>query len=388
MCSSDLNNSRLDFEVKDGMVVQLVGKVGVYEKRGTYSIVVNKMIQAGIGLLYQNFIDLKDKLQNEGLFDQRFKKKIPEFPNTIGVITSATGEAINDILSTLKKRMPLVKIVLYPAQVQGSDAPKDLIRALKLAYLNNEIDCLIIGRGGGSFEDLSCFNDEELARCLFQAPFPTISAVGHEGDYTICDFVASLRAPTPTGAAMLAVKNQEDIIENVNILKQRLISSTRVYFSKIEKNLNYYQNSYGIAQFDQIIANLANKSNVLIEKLKQHSPIHLLEKKNEQLQNNLNYMKLYFSRYLENLNNSSHKDIERLSVSYQENLEKYDLKLEQYCQKMILLNPLNLMKKGYSIVYQDENVISSVKKIDKNKNIKIKLFDGEIDTKIINVKEE
>ena len=382
------NNSRLDFEVKDGMVVQLVGKVGVYEKRGTYSIVVNKMIQAGIGLLYQNFIDLKDKLQNEGLFDQRFKKKIPEFPNTIGVITSATGEAINDILSTLKKRMPLVKIVLYPAQVQGSDAPKDLIRALKLAYLNNEIDCLIIGRGGGSFEDLSCFNDEELARCLFQAPFPTISAVGHEGDYTICDFVASLRAPTPTGAAMLAVKNQEDIIENVNILKQRLISSTRVYFSKIEKNLNYYQNSYGIAQFDQIIANLANKSNVLIEKLKQHSPIHLLEKKNEQLQNNLNYMKLYFSRYLENLNNSYHKDIECLSVSYQENLEKYDLKLEQYCQKMILLNPLNLMKKGYSIVYQDENVISSVKKIDKNKNIKIKLFDGEIDTKIINVKEE
>ena len=382
------NNSRLDFEVKDGMVVQLVGKVGVYEKRGTYSIVVNKMIQAGIGLLYQNFIDLKDKLQNEGLFDQRFKKKIPEFPNTIGVITSATGEAINDILSTLKKRMPLVKIVLYPAQVQGSDAPKDLIRALKLAYLNNEIDCLIIGRGGGSFEDLSCFNDEELARCLFQAPFPTISAVGHEGDYTICDFVASLRAPTPTGAAMLAVKNQEDIIENVNILKQRLISSTRVYFSKIEKNLNYYQNSYGIAQFDQIIGNLANKSNVLIEKLKQHSPIHLLEKKNEQLQNNLNYMKLYFSRYLENLNNSYHKDIECLSVSYQENLEKYDLKLEQYCQKMILLNPLNLMKKGYSIVYQDENVISSVKKIDKNKNIKIKLFDGEIDTKIINVKEE
>lgn len=382
------NNSRLDFEVKDGMVVQLVGKVGVYEKRGTYSIVVNKMIQAGIGLLYQNFIDLKDKLQNEGLFDQRFKKKIPEFPNTIGVITSPTGEAINDILSTLKKRMPLVKVVLYPAQVQGSDAPKDLVRALKLAYLNNDLDCLIIGRGGGSFEDLSCFNDEDLARCLFQAPFPTISAVGHEGDYTICDFVASLRAPTPTGAAMLAVKNQEDIIENVNILKQRLTSFTRVYFSRIEKNLNYYQKSYGLAQFEQIIANLANKSNILIGKLEQYSPIHLLEKKNEQLQNNLNYIKLYFSRYLENLNNSCLKDIDRLFVNYQDNLEKYDLQLEQYYQKMILLNPLNLMKKGYSIVYQDENVISSVKRIDKNKNIKIKFFDGEIDTKIINIKEE
>lgn len=382
------NNTKLNFELKDGMVVQLVGKVGVYEKRGTYSIIVNKMVQAGIGLLYQKFIELKEKLQEEGLFDQKFKKPLVDFPRTIGVITSATGEAINDILSTLKKRMPAIKVVLYPALVQGDDAPKDLVRALKESYKNNELDCLIIGRGGGSFEDLACFNDEELARCLFQAPFPTISAVGHEGDYTICDFVASHRAPTPTGAAMLAAKNQFEVLETINILKQRLISARRVFFNKLEKNLEYYQNSYGLAQFDQIINNLINKSNVFVEKLKQYSPIHLLEKKNEQLQNNCNLLNLYYTRYLENIKRCYQYNLEKLNLNYQLNMDKNDFKLDQYYQKMILLNPLNIMKKGYSIIYQDDSVISSVKNIDKTKSLKVKLFDGEIETKIINVKED
>ena len=224
---------QVNFEIRDGMLVKVVGRVGVYEKRGTYSIICQKIEKSGLGTLYQEFLDLKEKLSSEGLFDERHKLKLPEFPKKIAIITSPTGEAINDIISTINKRYPLVDVVLYPALVQGSEAPKDLIRALKSAYQDSSIDCLIIGRGGGSFEDLACFNDEELARTLFKAPFPTVSAVGHEGDYSICDFVASLRAPTPTGAAMLVCKDKNDILENLNIIEQRLKSSYRSYLEKL-----------------------------------------------------------------------------------------------------------------------------------------------------------
>ena len=382
------NNTKLDFDVKDGMVVQLVGKVGVYEKKGTYSIIVNKMIQAGIGLLYQNFINLKAKLQEEGLFDTRFKKKIPEYPKTIGVITSATGEAINDILSTLNKRMPTVKVVLYPALVQGEDAPKDLIRALRESYLNEDLDCIIIGRGGGSFEDLSCFNDEDLARCLFQSPIPTISAVGHEGDFTICDFVASLRAPTPTGAAMLAVKNKNEVTENINVIEQRLISSIRVYLNKLESNLDHCINSYGLSQFDQLIENFSIKTDVLISKINQFSPIHILDKKYEIIENDFVKNKVYFLRYLDNLTNNYNKNFDKLISSFMLKLNKEEVLLDVIYQKMVLLNPLNIMKKGYSITYQDNIIVSSVKKVDTNNTIKIKYIDGELEAKILKIKED
>ena len=242
----------INFDISDGMQVKVVGKVGVYEKRGTYSIICKKIEKSGIGALYQEFLDLKEKLNAEGLFDAKYKKTVPEFPKKIAVVTSPTGEAINDIISTINKRYPLVEVVLYPALVQGNDAPKDLIRALNSAYQDETIDCLIIGRGGGSFEDLACFNDEELARTLFSAPFPTISAVGHEGDFSICDFVASLRAPTPTGAAMLACKDKKDIIENINIFEQRLRSAYRSYLEKVNIQYKNIANSYALTKFNNI----------------------------------------------------------------------------------------------------------------------------------------
>lgn len=382
------NNAQLDFEPQDGMVVQMVGKVGVYEKRGTYSIIVKKMIKAGVGLLYQEFLDLKDKLDKEGLFNKEIKLKLPEFPKTIGVITSPTGEAINDIVSTLRKRMPLVKVVLYPAIVQGQDAPNDLIRALLESYENQEIDCLIIGRGGGSFEDLSCFNDEKLARCLFTAPFPTISAVGHEGDYTICDFVASFRAPTPTGAAMIAVKDVKDLKENLNILNQRLISSYTVYLNKIETKLNSLVGSYGIAKFGNIIDNKYIKCNVLVERLKQYSPLHNILSQIETIKHYDLSMINSVKMILKQESNHYESKINALNDSFKNYLNKININFNEQLQKLIILNPLNIMSKGYSITYQDNNVISSVKDIDKNKNIKIKLVDGEVLTNIIKINED
>ena len=176
-----------------------------------------------MGQAYLDFLRLKEKLAKEGLFEDKYKKKIPLYAERIGVITSATGDAINDIIFTFNNRFPLAKIYLYPALVQGQDAPASLIKALNKANKDDLVDLIIIGRGGGSLEDLSCFNDEGLARAIFASRIPIISAVGHEADYSICDFVADLRAPTPTGAAMLASISKEDIYANLH--KHRQVSA-------------------------------------------------------------------------------------------------------------------------------------------------------------------
>lgn len=382
------NSINLDFEPVDGMIVQMVGKINVYEKRGTYSIIVKKMIQAGIGLLYQQFLDLKDKLQKEGLFDQKYKKPLPEYPENIAVITSPTGEAINDITSTIQKRYPLAHILLYPSLVQGDDAPADLIKKLRLAYTNDKIDCLIIGRGGGSFEDLSCFNDETLARVLFEAPFPTISAVGHEGDYSICDFVASHRAPTPTGAAMLATKDKNDILETINILTQRLTSGVRSYFNNIETKYNNLKSSYGLDKFEQLLKVKEHKYNILNEKFKQFSPDKIIDRQ----ENDLNYkvktlINLYnqFIKIRIDANNSNYNLlVNNFGKYYQDIQNKYHI----LNNKLVLLNPLSIMEKGYSVVYHENNVISSVKNLAVEDEIKIKFYDGSISAKVLNKSED
>ena len=378
----------INFDISDGMQVKVVGKVGVYEKRGTYSIICKKIEKSGIGALYQEFLDLKEKLNAEGLFDAKYKKTIPEFPKKIAVVTSPTGEAINDIVSTINKRYPLVEVVLYPALVQGNDAPKDLIRALNSAYQDETIDCLIIGRGGGSFEDLACFNDEELARTLFSAPFPTISAVGHEGDFSICDFVASLRAPTPTGAAMLACKDKKDIIENINIFEQRLRSAYRSYLEKVNIQYQNIANSYALTKFNNIINNYENQYFNLFEKLRSFSPKTIIEQKIDKVEQTKDYLNLYLNHIINQSNQKYDFLTNNLQINFINKIKNIEDKINVNIDKLILLNPLNLMKKGYSIAYQNNNVISSVKDININQTIKIKMSDGEITTNIIEIKEE
>ena len=225
MFANILNN--IKFEVQDGMTVLVQGQVSIYPKRGTYSIKVIAMEQVGLGEAYLNFLFLKDKLMNEGLFDDSKKKMIPAFPKIIGLITSGTGDAMHDVISTIDKRYPLCEIHLYPSLVQGSDAPLSLINSIRQANLDGDSDVLIIARGGGSLEDLSCFNDEMLARTIFESNIPIISGVGHEADFTICDFVASRRAPTPTGAAVMATPNVVDLVNELMNKKQKLVSSIK-----------------------------------------------------------------------------------------------------------------------------------------------------------------
>ena len=213
---------KLKFKPTDGMTVLVNGRVTLYPKRGTYNITVFEMDQVGLGEAYLNFIQLKEKLLKEGLFDEDKKLPIKRFNQTIGIITSSTGDAVHDILSTIKRRFPLSEVLFYPAIVQGDDAPKSLINAIKKANFDKKADVLIIARGGGSLEDLSCFNDEELARTIFASSIPTISGVGHEADFTICDFVSSRRAPTPTGAAVIATPDQNELLTYIDNLVNRL----------------------------------------------------------------------------------------------------------------------------------------------------------------------
>lgn len=234
--------SRLTFVPTDGMKVVAMGYVNVYQPTGQYQLYVRSMMPDGQGDLYAAFEKLKAKLAGEGLFDEGRKKPIPKFPRTIGVVTSSSGAAVEDIINITTRRYPLAKLILYPVLVQGADAPADLIRAVRY-FDAHPTDVLIIGRGGGSIEDLWCFNDEELARTISACRVPVISAVGHETDFTICDFVADLRAPTPSAAAELAVPDKRELYERVSAFRQKAISALRARAQLVKARLARYAES-------------------------------------------------------------------------------------------------------------------------------------------------
>ena len=242
--------SHLEFVPTEGMQVIVKGHITVYEAGGTYSLYVKEMTEDGIGNLYVAYTQLKERLATEGLFDARFKQKIPDYPQAVGVITSPTGAAIRDIISTIKRRFPMVTIYVYPALVQGEQAEASIISCIKQANAMNLVDTLIVGRGGGSIEDLWAFNKEGVARAIFESKIPIISAVGHETDFTIADFVADHRAPTPTGAAELAVPNLPDVLKHLNQLNARLNHNFNLQFKQKKDYLtqlcNHYEKSRGV----------------------------------------------------------------------------------------------------------------------------------------------
>ncbi|NCX56810.1 MAG: exodeoxyribonuclease VII large subunit, partial [Burkholderiaceae bacterium] len=218
-------NGQVGFVPKDGDLIEVAANLGVYVPRGDLQLNVGMMRRAGQGGLYEAFLKLKEKLASEGLFDESKKRPLPKHPKAIGVITSAQAAALKDVLSTLERRAPHIPIIIYPSLVQGVDAPVALIAALNRAYADakqGDIEVILLVRGGGSIEDLWCFNDEQLARVIADSPVPIVSGVGHETDFTIADFVADLRAPTPTGAAELATPNRDALLQDLDVLAQRM----------------------------------------------------------------------------------------------------------------------------------------------------------------------
>ena len=323
--------SSLAFMPQDGMKVLARGRVGVYENGGVYQLYIEEMIPDGVGELYIAYEQLKAKLQAEGLFDEGHKKPIPRFPSTVGVITAPTGAAVRDIINVITRRYPLAEIVLYPAQVQGTGAAESVAAGIKYFNDTNGADTIIAGRGGGSIEDLWAFNEEIVARAIFDSHIPIISAVGHETDFTIADFVADLRAPTPSAAAEIAVPSVLELSGSINMQLSRL---TQAQITRL-KNLNLRLNSLKLKTPQEIINDNSQRLDNLTHRLASNFKLILMQKKKA---------------------------------------------LGEQSGKLNALSPLNTLSRGYAIpVKPDGAVVRSRVEVSPGDEFTLKLRDGDIE---------
>ena len=329
---------RVRFKPENGMKVLVHARIGVYEKSGSYQLYVSSMQPEGIGSLYLAFEQLKEKLSKEGLFNAEFKKQLPKFPKTIGIITSPTGAAVRDIIKVAKRRWPFSKLLLFPSAVQGASAPGELIRAVEYFNMENLADVIIIGRGGGSIEDLWGFNDEGLARAIFNSKIPIISAVGHEIDFTICDFVADLRVPTPSAAAEMAVPNELELRSSLNMTSGKLLALlSRLCENKRQKfEAQILRNAF--SDFKSTIDNRRLAADSLMKDL--------------------------MDVYSKNVLDRKHSFI---GIS----------------SKLEALNPMAVLTRGYSLVTAEDKAVKSVEDVNVNDKIKLTLKDGIINCRVI-----
>lgn len=420
------NAKKLKFDPSEGSKVLAIGRITVFESTGAYQIYIEDMIQDGVGNLYIAFEKLKKDLYKEGLFDKSHKKSIPKFPSRVGVITAPTGAAIRDVISTIKRRSPKTEIIVLPALVQGESAAADIAKQIKEAE-KYKLDVLIVGRGGGSIEDLWPFNEEIVARAIYNCSIPIISGTGHETDTTIADYVADLRAPTPTGAAEIAVPNTVDLINYIEQLKLRsnkAISKKQEYKKIL---LNNIKNSFVIKNPNILIDNKMQKIDIINEKIntllinkvdKTKNKVTLLTKKIEYLnplnlcinkQNNLSKINININNLIKLKLNNTNNDIKNINdklvylvPSIKNHIEKLNIIEEKLnknaltylknkknlfinaVDKVELLNPIGVLKRGYGIVYKDKKSINNCKNINVNDELKIKLHDGSL---FVNVKE-
>lgn len=353
-------NAGMNFNPKDGDSVLVHGRVSVYEASGSYQIYVDSMELDGIGNLYVLYEQLKKKLHAEGLFDPEHKKKIRRVPRKIGVITASTGAAVRDIISTINKRFPMTEIYLFPTLVQGESAAPNIVKMIELANTYEDIDTIILGRGGGSIEDLWAFNEEIVARAIYNSRIPIISGVGHEIDFTISDFVADLRAPTPTGAAMLAVPDIEEVRRYFKNTLDKCNNSIVTILNNCTQTFLKYKTNYILNNPMKLYEIQEQKLDTLYDRL------------NISLRNTLMSSSILLERY------KNHYIIKNPMVLFEDKKNK----LEHLKTKAELLNPNNILDKGYSIVYKDNKVVKDITTLSKDDNINIMVKDGSINAKV------
>ncbi|WP_148556270.1 exodeoxyribonuclease VII large subunit [Terrisporobacter glycolicus] len=338
------SNYDKSLKLDNGVKIIASGYISVYERDGAYQLYINEVEIEGIGNLYIEFNKLKEKLKKEGLFDTKYKKEIPKMPKSIGIVTSPTGAVIRDIINVTKRRFPKVDIKLYPVNVQGEKSAKDVCEGIEFFNKMENVDTIIVGRGGGSLEELWSFNEEIVARKVFKSKIPIISAVGHETDFTICDFVSDMRAPTPSAAAEIATPDLSQIYYKLDNIRNRM-----------NRSLN-------------------NQVTLDNEKL-----VNTFEKIN-------NYMKNYVIRdkviQLDQI-------YDKINFRLEQNLETSKEKLSKKAALLHNLSPLATISRGYSIVEKDNKVINSIKEVDVNEDINITLKDGSLECNVnkINSKE-
>ena len=355
-----LNQRKIKFSPENGMSVIIRGVTTLYPQRGDFQLIIQQMEPAGIGNLQLAFDQLKNKLRLEGLFDSDNKKELPAFPNKIGVISSSTGAVIKDIIKVLKSRYPLAQILLYDTIVQGENAHLKIIKALRAADQSKNCDVIILARGGGSLEDLWAFNEEDLARVIYECSTPIISSIGHETDTTIADFVADLRAPTPSAAAVSATPDLNNILYNASKLKQYLYDSITQYIESNKTTLELLKLKI-IDPSQQLLLNAQKLDDFELRLVKLNQV--LIEENKEKLK------QLFFQLLVQTENFIK--------------IQKSDL--SNYGNSLNLLSPLNTLSRGYTITQDEEGeILTSIKKINTNEVIFTKFHDGKVVSKVTN----
>ena len=380
-------NQLVSFPIEDGKQILARARVGLYQPRGEYQLIVDYIEEAGEGLLRQRFERLKSELQQEGLFDSTNKLPLPEFPQTLGVITSPSGAAIQDIFNIMRRRFPCINVIVYPTLVQGREATQQISRAIETANERNECEVLILARGGGSLEDLWSFNEEQVARAMFHSQIPIISGIGHETDVTIADLVADYRAPTPSGAAEIALPNADEIQQRLSNFNKQLLNTMQLLSARVRQ-----------------------KYLSLDAKLQLKHPMSILEQYNQRLDLALQGMKASPREYVTSISNrinvlhawllrssplSMHQNIQstvtdtyrRLIVATQGILSNKELSLSITVAKLDGASPLNVLGRGYAYVLDPgtQRNIKSVRQVKVGSSIKARLKDGSFGAKISSV---
>ncbi|WP_413475094.1 exodeoxyribonuclease VII large subunit [Staphylococcus equorum] len=379
------NASKIDFDPKEGDEVLLEARVSVYERRGNYQIYVNKMHIDGVGNLYQKLEQLKKKLTKVGFFDQNHKKLIPKFPKKIAVLTAGTGAAIRDIHTTINSRYPLAEQVQINTLVQGEQAKNDIVEKIQQADQLN-VDTIIIGRGGGSIEDLWNFNEEDVVKAIYFCETPIISAVGHETDFTLSDFVADVRAATPTQAAVMATPDQYELRQ---YLKQTNLSLTRFikqHMQQQRKHLEHVSSYYKFQTPTLLYDQQIQKRDDLEKQLSLSMNLRI---KNEQQQLQLLTNKFNLKNFKQNINreqltnNQKRTDLNKVMNNFITNQQN---KLASKLESLNNLSPTNTMLRGYTIVNKDDDVITSTNDLAENDNIVLTMKDGVVDAQVKKVR--
>ena len=333
----------LKFTPADGDKVICTGRVSVYERDGQYQFYVDSIVQNGQGDLGEQFRRIKEMLEKEGLFAPEYKRPLPKFPKSVAVVTSDTGAALQDIINIISRRFPLCEVVVSPALVQGSGAAESLINALQKVYSLGSADVIIIGRGGGSAEDLWEFNSEKLARVIYESPIPVISAVGHETDFTICDFVSDLRAPTPSAAAEIAVPDIADLFDAIDNIQARLKNGLLSYVNKAEMRLSKAYQSAFMLKPERIV----DDRQIFVDRLS-----------------------------------------ERLSTTAGKIMAASEKELASLTAKLDALSPLKVLSRGFTAVCGLHGTVTSVKQVSRGDKLNLRFSDGDAECEILSVNEE
>lgn len=334
---SDYNK---DLKLDNGSKIVADGYISNYVSDGSYQLYMKNVSLEGVGNLYLEFLKLKEKLDKEGLFSNYYKKPIPRFPKSIGVVTSETGAVIRDIINVISRRYPKVAIKLYPALVQGKDSVSSLIAGINFFNLEYPVDTIIIGRGGGSLEELWSFNDEDLARAIFASSIPVISAVGHETDFTICDFVSDERAPTPSAAAEIATPNLADLLREQDLMAKRMINSIN--------------------------------NRIILEK--------------HRLRSSMDRFSQYADRYmLGDRYIALDMILDKIDSSFTKYIQKKREEMNLYGVRMSSLNPFSIFDRGYSIAEKEGRIVSTIRDIGQGDKLKINLKDGKLDCQVVDI---